>query len=82
SSGVIGALSGGILGVVLAMNLNTVLEVMGVALFSFGGSLPILINPIQIVVVVVLAIALSLIATVFPSYRASSVKPAEALRYE
>ncbi|MEZ9057030.1 lipoprotein-releasing ABC transporter permease subunit LolC [Vibrio pelagius] len=82
SSGVIGALSGGILGVILATNLNTVLEVMGVALFSFGGSLPILINPIQIVVVVVLAIALSLIATVFPSYRASSVKPAEALRYE
>lgn len=82
SSGVIGALSGGVLGVALAMNLNTILEAMGVALFSFGGQLPILINPIQIAVVVVLAIALSLIATVFPSYRASSVKPAEALRYE
>jgi lipoprotein-releasing system permease protein len=82
SSGVIGALSGGILGVILASNLNTILEAMGVALFSFGGQLPILINPIQIAVVVVLAIALSLIATVFPSYRASSVKPAEALRYE
>lgn len=82
SSGVIGALSGGILGVILASNLNTILEAMGVALFSFGGQLPILINPIQIAVVVVLAIALSLVATVFPSYRASSVKPAEALRYE
>ncbi|MEF1291581.1 FtsX-like permease family protein, partial [Vibrio sp. M260118] len=82
SSGVIGALIGGSLGVVLASNLNQLLESAGGALFSVGGELPILINPVQICVVVVLAIALSLAATLFPSYRASSVKPAEALRYE
>lgn len=82
SSGVIGALIGGSLGVLLASNLNQLLESVGIALFSVGGELPILINPIQIFVVVVLAIALSLAATLFPSYRASSVKPAEALRYE
>ncbi|EVU15667.1 lipo-releasing system transmembrane LolC domain protein [Vibrio parahaemolyticus V-223/04] len=52
------------------------------ALFSFGGHLPIVIDSFQILLVVVLAIALSLAATVYPSYRASSVKPAEALRYE
>ncbi|MDN3684486.1 FtsX-like permease family protein [Vibrio sinaloensis] len=78
----LGAVIGGALGVVLATNLNGILESAGIALFSVGGELPILINPLQIVVVVVLAIALSLIATLFPSYRASSVKPAEALRYE
>ncbi|MGD8111115.1 lipoprotein-releasing ABC transporter permease subunit LolC [Vibrio sp. TRT 17S01] len=82
SSGVIGALVGGGLGVLLASNLNALLETMGIALFSVGGELPILINPIQIIVVVILAIALSLLATLFPSYRASAVKPAEALRYE
>ncbi|KLN66415.1 lipoprotein-releasing ABC transporter permease subunit LolC [Vibrio sp. VPAP30] len=82
SSGVIGALTGGGLGILLASNLNQMLESAGVALFSVGGELPILINPMQIFVVVVLAIALSLAATLFPSYRASSVKPAEALRYE
>ncbi|KJY83031.1 transporter [Vibrio galatheae] len=82
SSGVIGALIGGGLGILLANNLNPLLESAGVALFSVGGELPILINPIQIIIVVVLAIALSLAATLFPSYRASSVKPAEALRYE
>ncbi|HAS62482.1 MAG TPA: lipoprotein-releasing system transmembrane subunit LolC, partial [Vibrio sp.] len=54
----------------------------GIALFSMGGSLPVVINPIQIMVVVTLAVMLSLLATLFPSYRASSVKPAEALRYE
>jgi lipoprotein-releasing system permease protein len=82
SSGVIGAVIGGALGGALASNLNAILEAAGVALFSVGGELPVLINPIQITIVVVMAIALSLIATLFPSYRASSVKPAEALRYE
>ncbi|MGF1721301.1 lipoprotein-releasing ABC transporter permease subunit LolC [Vibrio kyushuensis] len=82
SSGVIGAITGGTLGVLLATNLNSILESMGVALFSVGGTLPVLINPSQIVIVVILAVVLSLLATLFPSYRASSVKPAEALRYE
>ncbi len=82
SSGVIGAIVGGLVGVTLSLNLNTILDSAGVALFSFGGSLPILINSSQILLVVVMAIALSLAATIYPSYRASSVKPAEALRYE
>ncbi|MBF4424537.1 lipoprotein-releasing ABC transporter permease subunit LolC [Vibrio anguillarum] len=82
SSGVIGALVGGVLGVLLADNLNGLLESMGVALFSVGGTLPVVINPMQIMLVVIAAITLSLFATLFPSYRASSVKPAEALRYE
>ncbi len=82
SSGVIGAIVGGLAGVALSLNLNAILESAGVALFSFGGRLPILIDSSQILLVVVLAIALSLTATLYPSYRASSVKPAEALRYE
>ncbi|MGF1908359.1 lipoprotein-releasing ABC transporter permease subunit LolC [Vibrio kasasachensis] len=82
SSGVMGACIGGVFGVLLASNLNSLLESAGIALFSIGGSLPVVINPIQIMIVVTLAVMLSLIATVFPSYRASSVKPAEALRYE
>lgn len=82
SSGVVGAVVGGLLGVLLATNLNSLLDAMGVALFSFGGQLPVVINPYQIIVVVVGAVLLSLVATLFPSYRASSVKPAEALRYE
>ncbi|GAL21939.1 lipoprotein releasing system transmembrane protein LolC [Vibrio maritimus] len=82
SSGAVGAIVGGVLGVILASNLNSLLDAMGVALFSFGGQLPVVINPYQIIVVVVCAVLLSLAATLFPSYRASSVKPAEALRYE
>lgn len=82
SSGVIGALVGGLLGVVIADNLNTLLSALGVAFFALGSTLPVVIDPLQITVVILLAIALSLLATIFPAYRASSVKPAEALRYE
>lgn len=82
SSGVIGAVVGGTLGIVLAMNLNTLLDSVGVALFALGGELPVVINPLQIIAVISLAILLSFMATLFPSYRASAVKPAEALRYE
>lgn len=82
SSGVIGALVGGALGVTLSSYLNDILKMLGVKLFTIGSELPVLINPLQITTVIVLAIVLSIVATLFPSYRASSVKPAEALRYE
>ncbi|MGF1736105.1 lipoprotein-releasing ABC transporter permease subunit LolC [Photobacterium satsumensis] len=82
SSGVIGAIMGGVLGTLLALNLNSLLTVIGVNLITAGGQLPVVISPLQIVLVIVGAIVLSLLATVFPSYRAASVRPAEALRYE
>ncbi|WP_413284715.1 lipoprotein-releasing ABC transporter permease subunit LolC [Vibrio sp. MA40-2] len=82
SSGVIGALVGGGLGMLLASNLNSILSTAGVTLFSTGAQLPISIEPIQIAIVLISAILLSLLATLYPSYKASSVKPAEALRYE
>ncbi len=82
SSGVIGALFGGILGTLLASNLNTLMSFFGVNFITTGGHLPVVIEPLQILVVIVGAILLSLLATVFPSYRAALVRPAEALRYE
>ncbi|WP_237484086.1 lipoprotein-releasing ABC transporter permease subunit LolC [Vibrio hippocampi] len=82
SSGALGAIIGGVLGVAFASHLNQILESFGVALFNVGGSLPVLINWQQIIIVVIAAVLLSLVATLFPSYRASMVKPAEALRYE
>lgn len=82
SSGIVGAVVGGGLGVILAQNVNPLMQMLGVELFTLGGSLPVLIQPLQIISVILLAIALSLLATVYPSYRASSEKPAEALRYE
>ncbi len=82
SSGVIGALAGGLLGTLVAFNLNSILSVLGVQLLMIGGSLPVVVEPLQVFFVIAGAILLSLLATVFPSYRAASVRPAEALRYE
>lgn len=82
SSGVIGALIGGALGVALALQLNTILQFFDVPLFAYGGSLPVAVSSSQVLIVIIGAIALSIAATLFPSYRASQVKPAEALRYE
>lgn len=82
SSGVIGAIVGGILGSLVAANINLILNTLGLSQLSVGGSLPVMIEPLQVLTVIILAIVLSLIATLFPSYRAAAVRPAEALRYE
>ncbi len=82
SSGVIGAIVGGTLGALFASNINVILSTLGLSLFTVGGSLPAHVEPLQVCVVIILAILLSLLATVFPSYRAAVVQPAEALRYE
>lgn len=81
-SGVVGALLGGAIGVGLSLHLNQFLAWFQVDLSSLGGALPVVINPVYIGVIISSAIGLSLLATLFPAYRASSVKPAEALRYE
>ncbi len=82
SSGVIGALVGGALGALLATQLNSILHLFNVPLYAYGGSLPVEISLSQVSIVIVGAVSLSIAATLFPSYRASQVKPAEALRYE
>lgn len=82
TSGVFGAVIGGILGTLIASNLNQIMSLLGISLFEVGLSLPVLINPVQIISVILLAVMLSLVATIFPAYRASKVKPAQALRYE
>lgn len=82
SSGVIGAIIGGLLGVIVAENLNNILHLLGADILTVGGSLPVVIHPAQIIWVELLTILLSVVATLYPSFRASTVKPAEALRYE
>ncbi len=82
SSGVIGALLGGVFGVIVSHYINPIMSFFGVNLAAIGGSLPVDFEPMQILVVIVGAIMLSLLATIFPSYRAAAVRPAEALRYE
>ncbi|MEY4475196.1 MAG: lipo-releasing system transrane protein lolC [Pseudomonadota bacterium] len=80
TAGVIGALLGAGLGILLASQLNTFIPVLG--LLIDGATLPVEINPVQVTVIALLAMAIALLSTLYPSWRAAAAQPAEALRYE
>lgn len=82
SSGVIGAILGGAAGSLLALNINEIMSLLNLSLLGGGFDLPVVLKVSQVITVVAGAIALSLVATLFPSIKAASVRPAEALRYE
>ncbi len=81
SAGVVGALCGGVLGALIATNLNSILSLLGIELLQ-SSSLPVVVEPLQIITIILFAIIVALLSTLYPAWRASAVKPAEALRYE
>lgn len=80
SAGVIGALLGAMLGVLLASQLNNLMPIIGALLD--GAALPVAIDPVQVIVIAIIAMAVALLSTLYPSWRAAATLPAEALRYE
>ncbi len=80
SAGIIGALLGTLLGVLLASQLNNLMPVIG--LFLEGAALPVDIHPWQVVSIALISMGVALLSTLYPSWRAAAVQPAEALRYE
>jgi lipoprotein-releasing system permease protein len=90
ASGVIGTLSGVAFGLLVAVNIGTLVpaleRLLGVAflpgsvyLISRMPSDP---RMSDVLPITLISLALSFVATLYPSWRASRVKPAEALRYE
>jgi len=82
SIGVVGTIAGAALGVACAANIQKIQAVtgwQGLALFS---RVPAVIDPAEVGWVLVMALALSILATVYPSWRAARLDPVEALRYE
>ena len=88
--GVLGTLLGVAGGVLLALNVETVVPALETALgFKFLSKdvylIPDLPSEVQlddVIGVAVISLALAFLATLYPSWRASKVNPAEALRYE
>ena len=80
SAGVIGALFGALLGALLASQLNNLMPVIGA--FLDGAALPVVIEPLQVIGIALAAMAVALLSTLYPSWRAAATEPAEALRYE
>jgi lipoprotein-releasing system permease protein len=90
SIGVVGTLVGFVVGTVVCLNIESIRQFLSwltsTELFSpelyFLSRLPADMDPGETTAVVVMALALSLIATLYPSWRAARLDPVEALRYE
>lgn len=90
SIGVVGTLMGFLLGVVVCWNIESIRQLISwltaTELFSpelyYLSRLPAEMNVGETATVVVMALVLSLLATLYPSWRAARLDPVEALRYE
>ncbi|HBR18436.1 MAG: ABC transporter permease [Deltaproteobacteria bacterium RIFCSPLOWO2_12_FULL_43_16] len=88
--GLTGTVTGVILGVITALNLEKVVGFIE-KLFGFKvlrpdvyyiDKLPSKVDPYMVAAIAIVAIIISFLATIYPSWRASKLEPVEALRYE
>ena len=90
SIGVVGTLVGFLLGTVVCLNIEEIRRFLSwltnTELFSpelyFLSQLPADMNVKETTAVLIMALGLSLLATLYPSWRAARLDPVEALRYE
>ena len=88
--GVVGAVMGFVVGLVVCLNIELIRQFLSwltnTNLFPpelyFLSQLPAEVDASETTAVVVMALALSLLATLYPSWRAARLDPVEALRYE
>ncbi|WP_421577131.1 lipoprotein-releasing ABC transporter permease subunit [Shinella sp. M31] len=88
--GTVGTFAGVLLGVIVCLNVESIRQffswISGTTLFNpelyFLSQLPADMNAGETVTVIVMALALSFLATIFPAWRASKLDPVQALRYE
>lgn len=86
--GVIGTVSGAILGIIFASSISGFIgwlnSAFGLNLFDayFINYLPSYLRWQDVVIIVCLSLLLSFLATIYPAFRAAKTQPAEALRYE
>jgi lipoprotein-releasing system permease protein len=89
SIGIVGTMAGFSLGLALALNVESIRgfisRLTNTNLFPaelyFLSRLPAEVNPTEVVTVLLMAIVLSLLATLYPSWRAARLDPVDALRY-
>jgi lipoprotein-releasing system permease protein len=88
--GTVGTFAGVALGVIVCLNVESIRQffswISGTTLFNpelyFLSQLPADMNAGETVTVIVMALTLSFLATIFPAWRASKLDPVQALRYE
>ena len=90
SIGVVGTLAGFVIGVLFCWRINDIKDFLqwltGTTIMDptiyYLTRLPVKIDPVETIGILVMAIVLTLIATLYPSWRASKLDPVEVLRYE
>ncbi|EJT07122.1 lipoprotein-releasing ABC transporter permease subunit [Rhizobium sp. CCGE 510] len=88
--GIVGTMAGVLLGVLVCVNIESIRQffswVSGTVIFNpqvyFLSQLPAEMDLSETISIVVMALTLSFIATIFPAWRASRLDPVQALRYE
>lgn len=88
--GTVGTLAGLVLGMLITWNVESLRGLIsrftGTELFSpelyYLSTLPAEMDPGEVLAVVLMALGLSYLATVYPAWRAARLDPVEALRYE
>ncbi len=88
--GIAGTLIGAVLGIVFCLNIERIRHALegltGTNLFNpevyFLSKLPAVLDWREVTQVILMALALSLLATIYPSWRAARTDPVEALRHE
>jgi lipoprotein-releasing system permease protein len=88
--GTVGTIAGVLLGTIVCLNIEPIRQFVGwltrTDLFSpelyFLSQLPAIMDPWETFAVVLMAIVLSYVASIYPAWRAARLDPVDALRYE
>ncbi|MFB0506557.1 MAG: lipoprotein-releasing ABC transporter permease subunit [Thermodesulfobacteriota bacterium] len=88
--GAVGTILGALSGLLAAINMEKIAgfveRILGFEVFPrdvyYLDRFPSELNPVDVVIIVIVALMLCFLATIYPSWKASKLDPAEALRYE